>query len=63
MSAMLPSVSTLAISVIYCLWQAYQRQERKRRQRQLRERVAYMLWVMAQRLDNPSRPVPVCSRV
>jgi hypothetical protein len=50
MSALLPSVSTLAVSVIFCLYQAYQRHEEQRRQRRLRERVAYMLWVMAERI-------------
>jgi hypothetical protein len=63
MSAILPSLSTLAVSAIFCIWQAYQRYELARRHRQLRERVAYMLWVMAQRLDSPSRRVRVCSRV
>ena len=37
---------TLAVSAIYCLWYAYQ-QEKLRRNRVLRERVAYMLWVTA----------------
>jgi hypothetical protein len=43
---MLPSVSTLAVSVIYCVWNAY-RVALLRRERLLRDRVAYMLWVMA----------------
>jgi hypothetical protein len=63
MNAILPSLSTLAVSVIYCIWQAYVRYELAARHRQLRERVAYMLWVMAQRIDNPSRPVRIPSRV
>jgi hypothetical protein len=40
------SVTTLAVSMIFCLWQAYC-QTQQRRQRQLRERVAYMLWTAA----------------
>jgi hypothetical protein len=40
------SVPTFAVVVIYCLWfRAYLHQQK--RQRTLRERVAYMLWTMA----------------
>ena len=46
MHAMLPTVSTVAVSLIYCLWGAYRRTQERRHQA-LRERVAYMLWVMA----------------
>ena len=46
MNPLVPSMATLAVSTIYCLWQAYC-QVQVRRQRQLRERVAYMLWVAA----------------
>ena len=42
----LHSTATLAVSIIFCLWQSY-RQATSRRQRQLRERVAYMLWMAA----------------
>ena len=63
MSAILPSLSTLAVSAIYCIWQAYVRYELVARQRQLRERVAYMLWVMAQSIDGPSRPIRIRSGV
>jgi hypothetical protein len=62
MSALFPSVSTLAVSVIYCVWQAYCR-SRYRWERTLRERVAYMLWVMAHRVDEgaPERNgTPAC---
>jgi hypothetical protein len=44
------SLPTLAVSVIYCVWYAYQT-ERLRRDRVLRERVAYMLWVAAERIE------------
>jgi hypothetical protein len=40
------TVPTLTLSLIYCLYANY-RQERRHRQRVLRERVTYMLWVMA----------------
>jgi hypothetical protein len=53
MTAMNPfatSVTTLAVSMIFCLWQGYRR-DQQRRQRRLRQRVAYMLWVAAWRAD------------
>ena len=40
------STPTLAISLIYCLWQRYL-QSRWRRQRLVCERVAYLLWELA----------------
>jgi hypothetical protein len=46
MQPLVGSVPTLALSVIYCLYHAYYR-ARLRREGALRERVAYMLWVMA----------------
>jgi hypothetical protein len=48
---MIPSVATVAVSMIYCLWDAYRRVSPLPRRQQLRERVAYMLWVMAGQLD------------
>jgi hypothetical protein len=47
---MIPSVATVAVSMIYCLWDAYRRVSLQPPQ-QLRQRVAYMLWVMAGQLD------------
>jgi hypothetical protein len=48
---MIPTtLPTLAVSLIYCLWQAYYR-ARLLRERTLRERIAYMLWVSARHLD------------
>ena len=44
MHLVLGSVATLAVATIYCLW----RFDYFRRARTLRERVAYMLWVMAE---------------
>jgi hypothetical protein len=37
---------TLVVSVIYCFWAQYH-QARLRKAQRLRERVAYLLWVMA----------------
>jgi hypothetical protein len=47
---MTPTLPTLAVSLIYCLWQAYFR-ARLFRERRLRERIAYMLWVSAREID------------
>jgi hypothetical protein len=46
MNPLATSMATFAISTIFCLWQAY-RQAQERRERVLRERVAYMMWVAA----------------
>ncbi len=46
MDTLFCSVPTLAISAIYCLWHHHGEHQR-RRERRLRARVAYMLWVMA----------------
>jgi hypothetical protein len=46
MHVFLPTLSALAVSAIYCAWAAYH-QGQMRRQRQLHQRVAFMLWVMA----------------
>jgi hypothetical protein len=46
MQPILCSVPTLAVSLIYCCYHAYL-QALRPRDRLLRERVAYMLWVMA----------------
>jgi hypothetical protein len=46
----------LAVSLIYCAYHAY-RQTLWRRDRLLRERVAYMLWVMAGQVEeDPDGP-------
>lgn len=50
MEILAPCVPTLAVAVIYCLW--YRVHDfQQRRQRVLRERVAYMLWVAATEVD------------
>jgi hypothetical protein len=51
MNIMITTVPTLLVSAIYCLWAAYHR-ERIRRERTLCERVAYMLWVAAERIPD-----------
>jgi hypothetical protein len=47
---MIACVPTLAVSAIYCLWFHY-RVGQLRRERTLRQRVAYMLWVIAMRME------------
>jgi hypothetical protein len=41
---------TLVVSIIFCLW-AISRRAHLQRKRLIRERVAYMLWEMAQQTD------------
>jgi hypothetical protein len=50
MHVLVSTVPTLALSMIYCLYQVYQR-DCLRRQRRLRERVAWMLWSAAMEPD------------
>ena len=49
MNPMMTSMATIAISTIYTLWHSY-RMTQARRQDRLRERVAFMLWQMANRV-------------
>jgi len=55
MQPLCASAPVLAITVIFWLWQAY-RQRFLRRERRLRERVTYMLWVMANQVEEPAVP-------
>jgi hypothetical protein len=50
MQPLLTALPTLAVSAMYCLWHLTQI-ARIQRQKKLRERVAYMLWVVATELD------------
>lgn len=50
MNALFCSMPTLAVSAIYCLWYHHAQRERRRDAR-LRQRVAYMLWVMANQMQ------------
>ncbi len=51
MTPFLPSFSAVAVSAIFCVYQAYARHLFGQRQRLLRERVAYMLWEMARSIE------------
>jgi hypothetical protein len=50
MQPLIGTFHVLAVAVIFSLWQAY-RQVQLTRERRLRERVAYMLWVMANQVE------------
>jgi hypothetical protein len=45
------NVAALAVALIYYTWRAYD-QARAARRRMLHERVAYLLWVVADRMDS-----------
>jgi hypothetical protein len=48
------NVAALAVALVYYTWRAYD-QARAARQRLLHERVAYLLWVIADRMDSHKR--------
>ncbi len=50
MQLLFTSLPTLTVSLLYCAWNAY-RGARRQRERKLRERVAYMLWIIATEVD------------
>jgi hypothetical protein len=50
--------AVLAVTALYHVWRAYDK-ARAAKARVLRERVAYMLWVVADRMDSQNRPVSV----
>ena len=52
--SILCSAAAFAAAAAYCVWRAFV-QARRRRERRLRRRVAYMLWVMAG-LDESAEP-------
>ena len=43
----LAALPTLAVATVYCFWHLYEA-ALKKKERRLRERVTWMLWVMAQ---------------
>jgi hypothetical protein len=51
------NAAALTVALLYYTWRAYH-QARLTRERVLRERVAYMLWVVAERMDARNAPVP-----
>ena len=64
MQPLLLALPTLAVSAIYCLWSAYRRRQLRRR-RVLCDRLAYLLWVVAEQVPSPtptSRSRTTCPR-
>ena len=51
MQPIVTNMAALAVTTLYYLWRAHY-QTRLRRQRVRCQRVAYMLWVMAERFQN-----------
>ena len=51
MTPLLAAVPTLAVSVIFCLYNTA-RQARLRQVRRLCQRVSYMLWTMAEQIED-----------
>ena len=47
---MISTLPTLMVTAVYYCWYVYLR-ERRRRDQVLRERVTYLLWVVAQGID------------
>jgi hypothetical protein len=52
------AAAVLAVLLVYYTWRAYHHAWSARK-RLRHERVAYMLWVMAQRTDSQNRPISV----
>jgi hypothetical protein len=44
------ALPTLAVATVYCFWNVYFAIQ-KQRERRLRDRVAFMLWQMANQID------------
>jgi hypothetical protein len=51
MHVILSNVAVMAIAVIFYMWRSYDFHVRTLKHRRLRERVAYMLWRLAEGVD------------
>jgi hypothetical protein len=51
MSVIVCAASALSVALLFYSWRSYN-QKNEQRQKLLRERVTYMLWVMANRASN-----------
>jgi hypothetical protein len=58
MNPMFSTLPTLLVTTLYYVWNLYHR-EWRRREGVLRMRVAYMLWVVAQRMGERTACQPV----
>jgi hypothetical protein len=61
MQLIVTNIAALTVAILFYLWRAHH-QTQQRRQRVLRERVAYMLWVMAEGIRNSDSGLSVASR-
>jgi hypothetical protein len=52
MQSIAVNLATLAVAVLYYLWRDYHQKMEQRRLRLLRQRVTYLLWVMAERIKD-----------
>jgi hypothetical protein len=52
MQPIVTNVAALTVAALYYMWRAHHQRAQQRRERKLRERVAYMLWVMADRVHS-----------
>ncbi len=52
------NVAVLAVALLFYIWRTHI-QMTQRRTAALRERVAYMLWVMAERAESPATSVRI----
>lgn len=61
MQPIVTNIAALAVATLYYLWRAHY-QTRQRRQRVLRQRVAYMLWVMADQVRSTDSGLSMACR-
>ena len=54
MQLLVLNVAACAVAFTYCIYQTHRRLVERKRQ-QLRQRVAYMLWVMADRIEQEEK--------
>jgi hypothetical protein len=50
MNPLLCNLAAIVVALLYCFWRTHQ-QLIQRKHVQMRERVAFMLWVMAERVE------------
>lgn len=61
MQPIVANMAALAVAMLFYLWRAHF-QGQQRRQRRLCERVAFMLWLMAERIKGSDLSLPVIGR-
>jgi hypothetical protein len=61
MQPIVTNMAALTVATLFYLWRAHH-QTRQRRRLLLRERVAYMLWVMAEQIQGREAELPAACR-